>query len=343
MSFMSTDPASEASAPLRTAGQLLLWISTGLLSFTAQAQSPDDQPRTTLGGLTYLDYQYRFAPEDVAGDNGFVYRRLYLTADYRIDDQFSGRARLEINDDSAPNPFLKDLSLAWTGLGGGHTLVAGVTPPPIVIETTENVWGYRSLAPTLLDRIVLSSRMFGVRASGPLTTDGTLHYGLAFANNASNVPELDQSKQVFAGLRWRPAASALLFSSTFNYAAAEQEDDAPNPEEHNYTGTMFASYTVDQVRVGVEGFWRNTTFEEGDLRTLGASLFAVLAPAPDVRLIGRVDLVDREVADAADRWFLLGVSYRVSEQVEFIPNLVFEKRADSDLDALGRLTLFASF
>src|SRR5690606_37298517 len=118
------------------------------------------QPSVDLGGLAYLDYSYVFESfdDDAVGANTFDYRRLYLTADFTLSDAFDGRLRLEAQGRSAtaqghPAPFVKDAYLAWTGpLGDGPRLRMGLQPPPL-FEVAEDVWGSRSLAATLKDRI----------------------------------------------------------------------------------------------------------------------------------------------------------------------------------------------
>ena len=122
----------------------------------------DAPPTLELSGLAYFDYAYVLSSddEDIEGGNSFDYRRIYFTADYTLSDAFSGRLRFEAQGASTtaqgrPAPFVKDAYLRWDGaFAEGHRLTLGVQPPPL-FQVAERVWGYRSLAKTVLDRTTL--------------------------------------------------------------------------------------------------------------------------------------------------------------------------------------------
>ena len=46
-------------------------------------------------------------------------------------------------------------------------------------------------------------------ASGPITSDGTLHYGLMVANNSGVHAETDTYKRVYGQIAWYPAEPSL--------------------------------------------------------------------------------------------------------------------------------------
>jgi hypothetical protein len=151
------------------------------------------QEHIKISGLAYLDYYY-LLNSPVAGDeqaNGFDYRRLYLTTDFVLSDDFGGRARLEASSSSTtsqgrPAPFVKDLYVRWkNAIGQGHDLTLGISPPP-AFGVSEGFWGYRSLEKTILDRnAILSSRDFGLTLSGRFDRDGAVRYALMYGNNNS--------------------------------------------------------------------------------------------------------------------------------------------------------------
>lgn len=116
--------------PLAIAGLVLVTLlSTHIVS---------GQSSIHFSGRVYADYSYVIGSPDheTEGDNGFGYRRAYLTTKYSISDRFSGRFRLETNDGSTnaqgkDAPFVKDLYLKWTNaLGNGHNLTFCVSSPP---------------------------------------------------------------------------------------------------------------------------------------------------------------------------------------------------------------------
>ena len=69
-----------------------LALATLLLGVVALPASGQSSVRWS--GLFYMDYQYILSSPnaDEEGNNGFDYRRMYLTLDYTLSDDFSGRA-----------------------------------------------------------------------------------------------------------------------------------------------------------------------------------------------------------------------------------------------------------
>ncbi|NNF03979.1 MAG: hypothetical protein HKN17_05895, partial [Rhodothermales bacterium] len=79
------------------------------------------QTEFAFSGEFFGDYAYVFSSpvEQREGDNGFGYRRLYLTTDFTMSERFDGRGRLEMNQSSTnadrrPSPFVKDAWLRWS-------------------------------------------------------------------------------------------------------------------------------------------------------------------------------------------------------------------------------------
>lgn len=316
----------------------------------ALAQSP-----VQLSGLAYVDYYYRITSPAAAteGLNGFTYRRLYLTADGKISDAFSARARLEAADSNlggkGPEPFVKDLYLNWN-VGGGHSLRMGVTSPP-AFEISEKVWGYRSLEKTIVDlNKVVSSREFGIRANGPLAGD-QVRYGLMVGNNEGVFPEEDKYKRVYGQLEFYPSANvtAALSANWAGYSGDRENDIA---------ALALLGYVTDTWRIGVEGFYELNTFERLDSATsFGASLFGDYWFSDGWGLVGRVDRVQRERGVFSDEpetissliqndatLGLAAVVYRPHAQVQLMPNVLVTKDDSQDTaDLQGRFTLFFEF
>ena len=316
----------------------------------ALAQTP-----IKLSGLAYVDYYYQItAPDDAdEGLNGFTYRRLYLTADGKISDAFSARARLEAADSNlggkGPEPFVKDLYLNWK-VGGGHSLRMGVTSPP-AFEISERVWGYRSLEKTIVDlNKVVSSRDFGVRANGPLVGD-QVRYGLMVGNNEGVFPEEDKYKRVYGQLEFYPSehVTAALSANWAGYSGDRENDIA---------ALALLGYVTDTWRLGVEGFYEINTFERLDNATsFGVSLFGDYWFSDDWGVVGRVDRVQREQGLFSDEpettsaliqndatFGLAAIVYQPHEQVQFMPNVLFAKDDDDDTaDLQGRFTLSFEF
>ncbi len=330
-------------------------LSAGLiLCLAALAARPAlAQDDIKISGLAYVDYAYVLAsPTDgQKGDNGFGYRRLYLTTDYKLSDTFSGRARLEANDGSTtaqgrPAPFVKDLYLTWKNVWGeGHDLVAGISSPPS-FTVAEKVWGYRSLEKTIMDRNkIVSSRDFGVAAKGRL--GDALRYGLMAANNNGVAGEDDRHKRLYGQLEWHPSEQ-LALTLGGDYAGYGDE------RRNGATLNAFAGYTTDAFRLGAEGFFNRIRLDDPPAKALaadadelvGLSLFAAARLADAWEAVARFDQVERDLAGAASResFFLAGLAYQPHPQVRVIPNVLVSKDSrDADALVTGRLTLDLSF
>lgn len=319
----------------------LYLLLLGLVPVDSAAQSVD------VGGVAYVDYFYTLsAPAaEEEGFHGFTYRRLYMTADYRLSDDFHGRARLEANDGSSgsrgPVPFVKDLYLTWD-YAGDHSATLGLGPPP-AFEISENVWGYRSLEKTILDLAgIVSSRDFGIRFDGPITRGGGLRYAAMLANNEGTRMEDDSYKRGYVQLAAFPT-DALVFTIGADRAGYGDTRDL---------GTRlsgFAGYRVDAFRLGVEGFWSEIQLAApGDpTRTgTGISLFGAVRLAPEWEVMARVDRVQDEVpgSESLTTFLLGGLSYQPNDFVRLIPNIWFYKADDAEEGrALGRFTLDVRF
>jgi hypothetical protein len=315
---------------------------------TANAQSTVE-----LSGLFYMDYEYILASPDTAreGDNGFRYRRLYLTADYDISEQFSGRARLEAQTSrltqGRPFAFVKDLWLKWKGIfGGNHDAIFGVQSPPS-FTISERWWGYRSLERTIMDRnSIVSSRDFGVQLKGAFSSSSDFGYAVMLGNNSSVIGETDKSKRVYGQLSW-------LHDDRI--AATGGADYAAGPDRNTITTNAFVAYDAGVVRVGFEGYFRNIDLKssESNIKVLGGSGWVVARAGEQIEIIGRVDRVERDIpedldvevsgSDLNETFGILGLAFIPHRNVRFVPNVLFSQFTDRDARVVPRITLHADF
>lgn len=328
----------DALRRLSCAAVLYLFLET-LVPGLTQAQSVD------IGGRAFLDYFYTISSPAEAdeGLHGFTYRRLYLTADFQLSDDFRGRARLEANDGTSgpkgPVPFVKDLFLRWA-YSGGHSVTLGVASPP-AFQVSEGVWGYRSLEKTILDmQDVVSSRDFGIRFDGPVMRVGSVRYAAMLANNSATRPETDPYKRGYVQIAAFPTEH-LSFTVGADHAGYEE------PRESRTRLSGFGGYAADAFRLGLEGYWSNRFLDIGDeFASVGLSLFGAVRLAPAWELLGRIDRASAELpgADRLTSFFLAGVAYAPNEFVRLIPNIWLFKVDDAaDDELLGRFTVDVRF
>jgi len=306
------------------------------------------QDHIKISGLAYLDYSYTLSSpdDDAVGDNGFGYRRLYLTTDYTLSETFSGRARLEANDRSTtqqgrPAPFVKDLYLKWNNfLGAGHELVIGISAPPS-FTVVEKLWGYRSLVKMLMDRNkIVASRDFGVALRGNLSQDGSLRYGLMASNNSSVMGETNKHKRLYGQVEWYPT-DAIQVTLGGDYADYRGERD------NALNGNVMVGYKSDKVRFGVEGFYSRINLTRERTNNIAGLSFFGAAPVSDSwELVGRFDNVTNMIAgmDSNEQFIIVGAAYQPHEKIFIIPNIVVVRDPDEDTPyTAGRVTVHLNF
>jgi len=320
-------------------------LASAVLVFALTGHSTAIGQDIDVGGRAFVDYFYNVsAPKNVAsteaeeGMHGFQYRRLYLTTDFTLSENFTGRARLEADGATGGEPFVKDLSLTWA-YRGEHRATLGVTPPP-AFGLGEDVWGYRSLEKMILDlQGVVSSRDFGLRLDGSVTGNGTVRYALMLANNSGVRSEADEFKRVYGQVSVRPSERVLLVVGA---------DQAGYNDERDYgtRASVFGGYSTDRFRVGVDGYWFRAAMRGGGEYTdVGGSLFGVLRVDPGWSLIARVDRSAEFPAgpDRYETYLLGGVAYRPHPNVRLIPNLRMQNPSDEAATVTGRFTVEANF
>ncbi|MBK5298857.1 MAG: hypothetical protein JJE40_17015 [Vicinamibacteria bacterium] len=171
----------------------------------AAEEAKKAEPSWKISGLIYADYYWFTADhrDAVEGQDGFWFRRIYLTYDHKFSDAFSTRVRLEMNSpgdfssSQRMTPYVKDAWLKWTK--GKHAVLFGMAPTPS-FEFVESVWGYRSVEKTPLDLLRWdSSRDTGVLAQGAL--GGRTRYSVQLGNGSGVNGETDRTKAFRGAVR----------------------------------------------------------------------------------------------------------------------------------------------
>ncbi len=361
------------AVPIRTLLGIALLIS--LFAGDATGQT------VKVGGLAYVDYFYRLGDDDESAlwqkpkDNlwdsdrdetvndafhGFTYRKVYLTTDATISENFKARFRLEANDKHAgskgPIPFVKDMWVDWN-YTGNHSARVGVMPPP-VFQLSEHVWGFRSLEKTIIDvQGVNSSRDFGIRFDGPIPIrNGLVRYAVMLANGSGNRAEHDKNKRGYAQISIHPS-DKLVFSVNADYGKYLNEYNLDgeifrSPPYREVRTAVFGGYEGDVARFGVEAFLYELKREEEEQtrtvrreneagyieistfepfnRLIGISVFGSIKVNPLVEFVGRLDLtknngefgeIDSSGPVLNETLVVAGVAFTPNEHVRIIPNL----------------------
>jgi len=318
-----------------------------------------------MSGYFLGDYYYvaKSHNEALENRNGFQFRRIYFTYDRGLSEAFSIRFRLEMNIPSFPpdsqgnnpklEPFVKHGYLKWTRKEWRTNAYFGLSGSP-TWNVIEEVWGYRSVAKTLLDLQKLgNSTDFGVAVQGNLDAAKKLSYHAMVGNGTGTSGEIDKDKTVYLSLTARPVKGVI--------AEAYADFDKREESKDRYTVQGFLAYQVDTFRVGAQV--PNQTRKQGagkeNLNLLEVSAFGaaqliekkvwalaqfdrMFDPNPDGESIAYTPYA----ATAKSNTVILGIDWTPLKEVLIIPNLflVFYDAPDKgdkpNADVMPRVTLY---
>lgn len=319
-------------------------LFTLMLSFTAVSFSQDVKDKFKLSGLMFGDYFYNV--NNVDGNqvnmNGFQFRRIYITTDYTVAEDFEARFRLESDQSASSNTaggklgvMVKDAYLKWKGIFSGSDMIFGLSPTP-AFDISEAAWGYRSLEKTIMDlNGIVSSRDLGIDLKGKITENGSVNYWAKIGNNNGNAPENNKYKRYYALLQFKPVEG---FQATVygDYAAQPDIKDANANNTFKSNDAMvvslFLNYQMkNDFAIGFEGFSRTiqnnykatATTPLANQNSLGLSFWAWASLSEKFRLVARYDNYDPNTDNDNDATSLLiaGLDYRVAKNVSIIPNI----------------------
>ena len=183
------------------------------LSITGQGFT---QENSKISAYMFGDYYYvlKNHNEDIEGENGFWFRRIYLTYDKKLDDAFNVRLRFEMNSkgdfETADylNTVVKDAYLQYKK--GNNSILFGISSTP-TLGLIEKIWGYRSVEKTPMDLYKYSSsRDFGLAFKGSLDADKKVRYHLMYANGSSNKSEVGKGKKLMTALSYHFNSGLVL-------------------------------------------------------------------------------------------------------------------------------------
>jgi hypothetical protein len=338
---------------------LCLALPFALLRPAAAQISTGD--KGTLGGLVFGDYYWMAQNHDpeLEGENGFWFRRIYLTYDHQISEAFSGRLRLEMNSegdfttDASLNPEVNDAWLQWTNVQ--HTITAGISPTP-TWDLTDEIWGYRSVEKSALDLYDFgSSRDFGLSLKGRFTGAEKLSYHFMFANGSGDGTELNKGKKLMLALGYNLTEQWVV------QGYVDWDDRPGNRDTYTAQGVLgYQSETFNAGALYAYQFRKNTEFA-GDMNLELISVFANARLNKRLTFFARADhLFDQNpdgpgnaylpISDRTESTFLTsGMDISLHPDVHLLPNIeavVYGEDAGGDRprsDLIPRLTLFYTF
>ena len=336
-----------------------------------------------ISGYMFGDYFYNILRDSTIDDlnnnalngakdlQGFQFRRIYFTYDYKISNQFSTRFRLESQtligiDNTIFLTYIKDALLNWKNIFEGSNFIFGIQPPP-AFTVSEEFWNYRSLEKTIMDlRGIASSRDFGVSLKGRLTSSGSINYWLMYGNGNAFGSEGDKFKRTYAHIDLQPSEEfrLTLYGDYRFKPEKEYTQVAQSFNNDALTTALFLGYQINNsFRVGAETFlqvnYNDLIQTEADVynimnrNVLGVSLFGWYKITETLAGIGRYDYYDPNISgdykSDSRNYFILGLSFILHEKVTITPNLLFEtyekpvNGVSIDPSLAGRITFYYEF
>jgi hypothetical protein len=309
---------------------ILLWIVLvgGILPTILRSQG-------TFKGYMINEYYYvsKHHDNDIKGNHGFWFRRIYFTYDNKLADNLKMRLRFELNspgdflESRLLTPYVKDVWLNYNLGGIGHELIAGIQPSPNYSNIMD-IWGYRALEkpPCDLQRFA-STRDFGVALKGNLNSGKTITYHVMYGNGSAKKAEVNRGKILYTQIGFKPVKGLFLEL----YADYE----TGNEDQRNYMYQGFASYTEDWGRIGIQysALHLKSNDEQETLDLF--SIFSVLKVSEKVECILRYDkMFDAnpqadKIAyihfspDAPSNLVIGALSWQAAKNVWIIPNIKY--------------------
>jgi len=289
------------------------------------------------------------------GMGAFDYRRIYLTADDSIAQDFSARFRLE-SDPSASNlggaqitTMVKDAFINWKNVTDGGNIIMGLQGTP-QINMAEGIFGYRSLEKTIEDlHGISSSRDLGVSFNQKFSDAFT--GGLLIGNNSSNKVPSTRYKAAYLYLQYNPVKEfTILLNGQYNGTGIDI---------FNRTGDVIVNYANSDFSLGAQYFLNGYNVAGGStVKRNGLSLNGWVGLISNLRLVARYDMYTpnsdlKNTLDSkglpytygAQSLILGALDWTVEKNVHLMPNVetVSYGGSGSTADLLARATFYITF
>ena len=304
-----------------------------LLALLALLTWGSAQLPAAISALAFGDYYFQLKNNSttIEKQNGFWFRRIYLTYDSDLSDKLKARVRLEVQSPgnfptatALLNPYLKDAYISYQYLPL-HKVTLGIQGS-LSFDNIDKWYGYRHVEKTMWDLYkVRSSREFGVTLSGAFDTSKKFNYSVQFGNNSGYKNEIDKYKEIGAD---------FTFNLTPQLIIEVNGDRATLTNTKNDTQYQaFAGYQGDWGRVGVN-YGRDTIRETGkeDVNFGVLSTFAVAKFSKKLEALARFDTTtDPQPYGQSDflviekgfktNLIILGLGWNIHPKLQIMPNV----------------------
>ena len=336
---------------MRVSRLAFLCCSIATLLCCPPSNEQDGEDPVRVGDLLFGDVYHVAKHHSASGDgaSGVVLRRIYLTANLDLGDDWRGRARVEVNQDGVFETYtfdtrLKDLYLVRKF--GRQEIVLGLSPT-LTYDLIESTWGARYLMRTPLDLQGVPSRDTGITLKGKFGHNETVGYRIMYGSGLEYANQGGGGDKLMAALTWFPS-DALYVDLYADY------ENRPGRTDRS-TWQLFAGHKSDALRWGLQYSHQDreddptlelaSAFLVTDLReslSVLARIDRLLEPSPRGDGIAYIPFDPRARATMS----LAGLEYRVTPRFRVTPNVVwtnYDRSADGvrpEDDLHLRLTFF---
>lgn len=288
---------------------------------------------------------------------GFDYRRIYLTMDDSLANDFSARFRLESDPSASDIPsttgtngklsvMIKDAFINWKNVTDGGNIMIGVQGTP-EINMAENIFGYRSLEKTIQDlHTISSSRDLGVSYNQSFS--GGFSAGLLLGNNSGNSAlstTTDRYKAGYLYLQYKPMKElTILLNGQYN---------GTGYDAYNRVGDVIVNYANSDFSLGAQ-YFLNGANKTGaaTVKQNGLSINGWVGLVQDLRLVARYDMYTPNTdtkntlfSNSVQNLVLGALDWSVRKNVHLMPNIEYVAYglSGSKADVLARATFYITF
>jgi len=279
--------------------------------------------------------------------SGYQFRRLRLTFDKQIEEDFFIRVRFDMNNTdfsySKMTPGVKDAYLKWQ-FSEKHSAIFGISGSP-AFAMIEKFWGYRKLEK-------ISSDYFGIRSSKDfgISLNGKLKYGFKYhfftGNGESNASErygrIDKLHSLSIS---QDVGSHFLYEFYTDYRLSK------SGKYDEFTGQVLAGYKNDIFRIGLQYTYQENKLmksdKKGDIQLISVPFVFKYMEKLNFMIYYSYYTVSEE-QNYIQQAILGGFEYKLRNNVSIMPNIIFNDYDFNNAklyekDVVSRITLTYSF
>jgi hypothetical protein len=300
------------------------------ISTLANAQDSTFKPSGKLWGQVFSDYFYK-AHSDSLGRgfgqyangglapnagiypqsmNQFQFRRIYLGYNYDFAPKVSAElllaaendiANKDVNAGGSFSPYIKYADVRLKKIYPGADLVIGQFATPAFAQSSEPVWGYRSVEKTITDFHGTPSYDMGVAVQGyfdvKTAADAkTANYGynVMIGNGTKAVPATNSYKWFYGDIWAKFLNKKLIVDLYADYNELKRLPATATASTVNQSRNMIklvVGYTVPKLSVGAEAFINTFHDQLTAIETVGAKKDTLSPAAEGISLFARGPIV----------------------------------------------------